>query len=55
MLAATQRLLYLTSRLDTKGTPIEDWKLLIASSPAVVPGAVGAAAGLTKTSARASR
>jgi hypothetical protein len=36
--AATQRLLYLTSRLDTTGTPIENWKLLIASSPAVVPG-----------------
>ena len=34
---ATQRLLYLTSRLDTTGTPIENWKLLLASSPAVVP------------------
>ena len=29
--------LYLTSRLDTTGTPIENWKLLIASSPAVAP------------------
>ena len=38
--AATQRLLYLTSRLDTTGTPIENWKLLIASSPAVAPGAL---------------
>ena len=53
--AATQRLLYLTSRLDTTGTPIENWKLLIASSPAVAPGAEGAAAALTKTPARASR
>ena len=52
---ATQRLLYLTSRLDTTGTPIENWKLLIASSPAVAPGAEGAAAALTKTPARASR
>jgi len=28
----TQRLFYLTSRLNPKGTPIENWKLLIASS-----------------------
>jgi hypothetical protein len=28
----TQRLFYLTSRLNPDGTPIEDWKLLIASS-----------------------
>ena len=33
----TQRLFYLTSRLNTKGTPIENWRLLVASSPAVVP------------------
>jgi hypothetical protein len=33
--AGTQRLYYLTSRLNTKGTPIENWKLFIASSPAV--------------------
>jgi hypothetical protein len=33
----TQRLFYLTSRLNTKGTPIERWKLLIASSPALIP------------------
>jgi hypothetical protein len=33
----TQRLLYLTSRLKTKGTPIEGWRLLIASSPARAP------------------
>ena len=44
--AATQRLLYLTSRLDTTGTPIENWKLLIASSPAVAAVAGGAAARL---------
>jgi mono/diheme cytochrome c family protein len=31
----TQRLYYLTSRLNTRGTPIEGWRLLIASSPAV--------------------
>lgn len=30
--AGTQRLFYLTSRLNTNGTPIENWKLLIASS-----------------------
>jgi hypothetical protein len=30
--SGTRRLFYLTSRLDTKGTPIENWKLLIASS-----------------------
>jgi hypothetical protein len=30
----TQRLFYLTSRLKTKGTPIENWKLLIATSGA---------------------
>jgi len=30
--AGTQRLFYLTSRLNPKGTPIENWKLLIASS-----------------------
>ena len=53
--AATQRLLYLTSRLDTTGTPIENWKLLIASSPVVAPGAVGAAAAFTKAPVRASR
>ena len=53
--AATQRLFYLASRLDTTGTPIENWKLLIASSPAVAPAAEGAAAALTKTPARASR
>jgi hypothetical protein len=35
--AATQRLLYLTSRLDTTGTPIENWKLLIATIAPVVP------------------
>ncbi|HEX3249944.1 MAG TPA: cytochrome P460 family protein [Pyrinomonadaceae bacterium] len=29
---ATQRLYYLTSNLQTKGTPIEDWKLQIASA-----------------------
>jgi hypothetical protein len=28
----TQRLFYLTSRLNTAGTPIENWKLLLASS-----------------------
>ncbi|HYV05587.1 MAG TPA: cytochrome P460 family protein [Blastocatellia bacterium] len=33
----TQRLLYLTSRLNTKGTPIEGWRLLIASSPVMIP------------------
>jgi hypothetical protein len=33
----TQRLYYLTSRLNTKGTPIENWRLLVASSPAVTP------------------
>jgi len=33
----TQRLFYLTSRLNTKGTPIENWRLLVASSPAVPP------------------
>jgi len=33
----TQRLLYLTSRLKPKGTPIEGWRLLIASSPALTP------------------
>jgi hypothetical protein len=33
----TQRLLYLTSRLKTKGTPIEGWRLLIAASPARTP------------------
>jgi len=31
---ATQRLFYLTSRLNTTGTPIEGWKLLIAATPA---------------------
>ena len=35
--AGTQRLLYLTSRLNTKGTPIEGWRLLIASSPVMIP------------------
>lgn len=34
---ATERLLYLTSRLDTRGTPIENWKFRIASTPAVTP------------------
>jgi hypothetical protein len=29
---ATQRLYYLTSNLQTKGTPIEDWKFRIASA-----------------------
>ena len=29
---ATQRLYYLTSNLQTKGTPIEDWKFQIASA-----------------------
>jgi hypothetical protein len=33
----TQRLFYLASRLNTVGTPIEGWKLLIASSPARTP------------------
>ena len=33
----TQRLYYLTSRLNTKGTPIENWRLPVASSPAVTP------------------
>ncbi|HVF89750.1 MAG TPA: hypothetical protein VNH22_06760 [Blastocatellia bacterium] len=28
----TQRLFYLTSRLNTQGTHIKDWKLLIASA-----------------------
>lgn len=32
----TQRLFYLTSRLRTQGTLIEDWKLLIASTPGPV-------------------
>jgi hypothetical protein len=35
--AATQRLLYMTSRLDTTGTPIENWKLMIASTAPVAP------------------
>jgi len=30
----TQRLFYLTSRLNTAGTPIEGWKLLVAATPA---------------------
>jgi hypothetical protein len=34
---ATQRLFYLTSRLNTKSTPIEGWKLLVATSPAKAP------------------
>ena len=34
---ATQRLFYLTSRLNTQGTPIEGWKLLVATSPARAP------------------
>jgi len=29
---ATQRLYYLTSNLQTKGTPIEDWKFRITSA-----------------------
>jgi Cytochrome P460 len=33
----TQRLFYLTSRLNTRGTPIENWRLMIASSSALVP------------------
>ena len=33
----TQRLFYLTSRLKTAGTPIENWKLLLASSAVQVP------------------
>jgi hypothetical protein len=33
---ATQRLYYITSRLNTQGTPIENWKLLIASANAPV-------------------
>ena len=33
----TQRLFYLTSRLNTEGTPIEGWKLLLATSPAKAP------------------
>jgi hypothetical protein len=41
--AATQRLLYLTSRLDTAGTPIENWKLLIAATAPVVPNRTTAA------------
>ncbi len=32
----TQRLFYLTSRLRTQGTLIEDWKLWIASTPGPV-------------------
>ena len=35
--AGTQRLYYLTSRLKTKGTPIEGWRLLVASSPPATP------------------
>jgi hypothetical protein len=31
----TQRLYYLTSRMNVKGTPIEGWRLFVASSPAV--------------------
>ena len=31
----TQRLFYLTSRLNVRGTPIENWRLLVASSAAV--------------------
>ena len=34
---ATQRLYYLTSNLQTKGTAIENWKLLIASSGQTAP------------------
>jgi hypothetical protein len=30
--AGTQRLFYLTSRLNTKGTPIENWRLMVATS-----------------------
>ena len=29
---ATQRLYYVTSNLQTKGTPIENWKFLIATA-----------------------
>jgi hypothetical protein len=34
----TQRLFYLTSRMNTAGTPIEGWKLLVASTPATTAG-----------------
>ncbi len=34
--AGTQRLFYLASRLNPQGTPIEDWKLLIASTQSPV-------------------
>jgi mono/diheme cytochrome c family protein len=33
----TQRLYYLTSRLKTKGTPIEGWRLFVVASPVVTP------------------
>jgi hypothetical protein len=33
---ATQRLYYLTSNLQTRGTPVEDWKLQIANANQVV-------------------
>ena len=34
---ATRRLFYLVSRLDTKGTPIEGWRLPVVSSGPVAP------------------
>ena len=35
---ATKRLYYMASRLETKGTPIEDWKLpLVSATVEVVP------------------
>lgn len=34
---ATQRLFYLVSRLDTKGTPIDGWRLPVVSSGPVAP------------------
>jgi hypothetical protein len=33
----TQRLFYLTSRLNTAGTPIEGWKLLVAATDVKAP------------------
>jgi len=33
----TQRLFYMASRLNTVGTPIEGWKLLVATTPATTP------------------
>ena len=34
---ATRRLFYLVSRLDTTGTPIDGWRLLVGSSGPVAP------------------